>query len=159
MELMKNGMNRLGPLLHDAARAMRKRFEYRTRQLGLSSAQWRLLINLAREERMTQARLADLLDVEPISVSRLIDRMEAAGWVARETDPCDRRVRLIVPTPKARLAHDDIRAIADEVYDEALHGLSATARDALIKSLNTIVGNLSEPCAEPPGQPQEGRKP
>jgi len=140
---MMYGMDRLGPLLHGAARAMRKRFEYRMREMGLSSAQWRLLVNLARQERMTQAGLADLLDVEPISVSRLVDRMEAAGWVARETDPRDRRVRLIVPTPKARLAHEDIRAIADEVYDEALNGLSATERDTLVKGLSAISANLS----------------
>jgi len=157
---MKYEMNRLGPLLHDSARALRKRFDYRTRQLGLSSAQWRLLINLAREERMTQARLADLLDVEPISVSRLIDRMEAAGWVARETDPHDRRVRLIVPTDQARLAHDDIRAIADEVYDEALSGMTSTQRDTLVKGLNAIIENLSGPCPEqPPGPTREAPKP
>ncbi len=152
---MNYDLKRLGPLLHDAARAMRKRFEYRTRELGLSSAQWRLLINLAREGRMTQTRLADLLDVEPISVSRLIDRMQAAGWVARQTDPNDRRVRLIVPTEKARLAHDDIRTIADTVYDEALSGLSAMERNTLAKGLNAIIDNLSGPCAEPSDPTQE----
>ncbi len=64
--------------------------------MGLSSAQWRLLIHVLKEERVTQARLAERLEIEPISVSRLIDRMEQAGWVMRETDPNDRRVRLIV---------------------------------------------------------------
>jgi len=156
---MNYDLDRLGPLLHDAARAMRKRFECCTRQLGLSSAQWRLLVNLARDERATQARLADLLDVEPISVSRLIDRMQTAGWVRRETDPSDRRVRLIVPTPKARRAHDEIRAIANGVYDEALNGLSAPQRDTLVKGLNVIIENLSEACPARSAQPQAARKP
>ena len=87
----------LGPLLHDAARLIRRRFEQHTADLGLSSAQWRLLIHVLKEERVTQARLAERLEIEPISVSRLIDRMVQAGWVMRETDPNSKPQRLPQP--------------------------------------------------------------
>mgnify|MGYP000607290851 CR=1 FL=1 len=81
----------LGLLLHDARRAVVRRFEARAASHGLSSAQWRLLFALKRLGPCTQARLAERLEIEPISVSRLIDRAEEAGWVTREADPADRR--------------------------------------------------------------------
>ena len=141
---MKLGLEKLAPLLHDASRAMRKRFEQRTQALGLSSAQWRLFIHLAREGRASQARLADLLDIEPISVPRLLDRMASADWVTRELDMSDRRVRVIVPTPKALRAYEQIRAIASGVYDEALADVSKREREILVVGLNSIVKNLSD---------------
>ncbi|MGP3695796.1 MarR family winged helix-turn-helix transcriptional regulator [Rhodobacter sp. NSM] len=145
---MKTDTDRLGLLLHDATRAIRKRFERQTSHLGLSTAQWRLLAQLSREPRATQARLADLLDIEPISVSRLIDRMELGGWVRREADPCDRRARLVAPTEKTQAAYATIKAIADEVYDEALEGIPADRRGDLVSMLRTIVTNLNDAEAE-----------
>ena len=143
MRLMKIETDRLGLLLHDAARAVRKRFEQRTSGLGLSSAQWRLLALVSREGPINQAWLADRLDIEPISVSRLVDRMEQAGWVSREPDPGDRRVRLIRPTPKTLSAYAEIKATAGDVYAEALAGLSPDERCILVVGLNTIITNLS----------------
>ncbi len=98
MALMTERLNpdltdRLGFLLHDAGRLMRKRFEHHSGRYGLSSAQWRLLVRVFKEEGVAQARLAELLEIEPISVSRLIDRMQGAGWIERRTDMADRRVR------------------------------------------------------------------
>ena len=156
---MKTGTDRLGLLLHDAARAIRKRFEQRTSGLGLSSAQWRLLAIVSREGRATQARLADLLEIEPISVSRLVDRMEQGGWVIRTHDPADRRVRIVVPTETSLSAYAEIKATANEVYDEALAGLGTTERAALIAGLNTIISNLAAPdAAASMCQPQEARE-
>lgn len=140
---MEMGLERLGLLLHDASRAMRKCFDERARALGLSSAQWRLLVNVLREGQATQARLAELLEIEPISVSRLLDRMEALDWVKREAHPTDRRVRVVVPTDKAQTTVAEIRAMAAEVYAEALVGLSDPQREALVVGLNTIIRNLS----------------
>jgi DNA-binding MarR family transcriptional regulator len=141
---MKNdGIEKFGLLLHDAARLMRKRFELRGKELGLLSAQWRLLVRLLREGRSTQARLADLMEIEPISVSRLVDRMTEAGWVTREPDENDRRVRIVVPTAKTIAAFADIRTVADEVYAEAMAGLPDAERRALVAALTVVVANLS----------------
>lgn len=145
---MKNDTDKLGLLLHDASRAVRKRFEALTSHQGLSSSQWRLLAHLLRGGRMTQTRLADLLEIEPISVSRLIDRMEQGGWVRREPDPKDRRVRLVVPTERALETQTEIRAIADDVYAEALRGLPAEARAELIGMLKTVISNLGSADAD-----------
>ena len=69
--------------------------------------------------------------------------MEAGGWVSREMDENDRRVRIIVPTDKTIAAYEDVRRMASEVYDEALAGIGAAERAALVSGLNTIITNLS----------------
>ena len=69
--------------------------------------------------------------------------MEAQGWVTRENDPADRRVRRVLPTVKALLAFDHIRAIADDVYAEALGGLSDLQRQDLTMGLTSIINNMS----------------
>ncbi len=142
--LMKNdGTENFGLLLHDATRLLRARFERHARELGLSSAQYRLLIRLKREGEATQARLAELMEIEPISVSRLVTRMEQAGWVQRRPDARDRRIRLVAPTRKTLEAFSDIRVLAEAVYDEALAGLSPDERRALIEALKLVQRNLS----------------
>jgi MarR family transcriptional regulator, transcriptional regulator for hemolysin len=139
-----DGSERLGFLIHDAQRLLRKRFEARAATYGLSTAQWRLLVRLVKDEGSTQARLAEFLEIEPISVSRLVDRMEASGWVTRKQDAGDRRVRMIFPTEKSRNAFSAVKAIAGEIYEEALTGLSETERRALISGLVKLVENLGE---------------
>lgn len=152
MPLMNlDGTDRLGFLIHDAARLMRKRFEALGSRHGLSSAQWRLLVRVVKSEGVTQARLAELLEVEPISVSRLLDRMEEGGWIERRQDLNDRRVRLIFPTDKSRQAFEAIKGVAGEVFEQALTGLSTTERQTLIRGLMTLVDNLSDgevPCQQ-----------
>ncbi len=141
---MNFAQDQLGPLLHDAARLVRKRFAQRASEYGLSSAQWRLLAVVLREGRASQARIADKLEIEPISVSRLVDRMEQAGWVAREPDPDDRRVRVIVPTASTLLIKNDLKAMADSVFAEALSALAPEARATLIAGLATVTATLSQ---------------
>ena len=82
-----------GFLLYDAARLLRRDFERRAKQLGLTRAQWSVLAHLARNEGTNQAAAADVLEIEPITLVRLLDRLEAAGWVERRPDPNDRRAR------------------------------------------------------------------
>ncbi len=147
-----DGTERLGFLIHDAARLMRKRFETLGAAYGLSAAQWRLMVRLVKEEGIAQARLAELLEIEPISVSRLLDRMEESGWVERRQDAGDRRVRMIFPTEKSRKTFGEVKAIAGEVFEEALAGLSPEERRATIHGLSTIVDNLS--AAETPAETQ-----
>lgn len=135
----------LGFLLADAARMMRRRFERRSNPYGLSTAQWRLLVILGRDGPSSQSHLAETLDIEPISVSRLIDRMESAGWVERRPNPADRRAKIIVATARAGQMHSRIREISDQIYDDALASLSDAEREALRHALAMIVTNLSDP--------------
>ncbi|MDX8462895.1 MarR family winged helix-turn-helix transcriptional regulator [Mesorhizobium humile] len=142
--MVSDGIDRLGFLIHDVQRLMRKRFEARASGLGLSSAQWRLMVRVAKEEGINQARLAELLEIEPISVSRLVDRMEEGGWIERRQDATDRRVRMIFPTEKASAAYADVKSLAGEVYEESLTGVSPEDRRILIRVLDTIVQNLTD---------------
>lgn len=141
--MKKTKIDQLGSLIHDAGRLLRKNFEKRGQEHGLSSAQWRLLVRVVREQNPTQARLAELMEIEPISVSRLIDRMEQGGWVRRCAHETDRRVNRVVPTDKSLSAYSAIKAVAAEVYEEALAGVDEDMRAALISALALMVANLS----------------
>ena len=136
-------IDRLGFLVHDATRLLRRRFEKKGSEHGLSSAQWRLLARVAKEEGVAQARLAELLEIEPISVSRLIDRMEKGGWIERRADAADRRVKMIFPTAKSRETYGAIKSFAAEIYEEALTGIPEETRAALIAGLEAMIENLS----------------
>lgn len=141
---MKPDPDQLGILLHDGARLIRRRFEQQAASYGLSSAQWRLLVQVLRTGGITQARLADRLEIEPISVSRLVDRMEQAGWVMRQPDPADRRIKVIVATETTHKLKAEVKAIAHAVFAEALSGLTPEARDTLLTGLATLNETLSK---------------
>jgi DNA-binding MarR family transcriptional regulator len=134
----------LGLLIADVSRLMRRRFDDRARVIGLTRAQWRTLVVLSRNEGSNQGKLADLLDVEPITLCRMVDRLEEAGHVERRRDPADRRAWLIYLTEAARPLLDDIRVIADGLFEDALTGLDAAAREQLYGALSVIRTNLSD---------------
>jgi DNA-binding MarR family transcriptional regulator len=133
----------LGFLISDVSRLMRKRFDERARLMGVTRAQWRTLTTLKRHEGIHQGGLADLLEVEPISLCRMIDRLEEAGLVERRRDPADRRAWLIFLTDKARPILDQLKALADEMFVDALYGVSEQDRAATMTTLNAIRTNLS----------------
>lgn len=135
----------LGFLMQDVTRLLRKRFEGQAAALGLTSAQWRLLVNLMRHGPLPQARLAELLEIEPISLSRLVDRMAEAGWVERRPDPNDRRIRIVHATDQTRAQIGAARHIADSIYAEALAGLPPDASETMTAMLRRIICNLSQP--------------
>ena len=92
----------LGFLISDVSRLMRRRFDERARQLGATRAQWRTLTMLSRNEGLNQGALADLLEVEPITLCRMIDRLEESGLVERRRDPADRRAWQLFLTEKSQ---------------------------------------------------------
>jgi MarR family transcriptional regulator, transcriptional regulator for hemolysin len=142
----------LGFLISDTARLLRRRFDQRARHLGLTRAQWQVLAHLHRNEGINQIGLADLLDIEAITLCRTIDRMEEGGWVERRPDPKDRRARLLFLTNRARPLIAKLRTLADELYEEALEGLPPRSRDALVEILVAMRANLaarSDAAAEP----------
>src|SRR5262245_26297396 len=101
-----------GFILHDIARLMRKRFDQRARALGLSRSQWQVLAHLSRHQGINQSGLAEILEIENITLGRLIDRMEEAGWVERRPDPNDRRARRLYMTEKVEPMMERMRALA-----------------------------------------------
>lgn len=132
-------------LISDVSRLMRRRFDERARLIGVTRAQWRTLTTLSRHEGANQGTLADLLEVEPISLCRMIDRLEEAGLVERRRDPGDRRAWLIFLTDKAKPIITELRTLADGLFTYALSGVDETARSATMATLNAIHANLSTP--------------
>ena len=134
----------IGALMHDIARLMRRRFERRTRQTGLSITrqQARALLSVARNEGLSQAAVATLLDIEPIALVRLLDRLHEEGLVERRLHPTDRRVRTLWLTPLGWTVVDRILAINAQIREEACAGLSAAAREALLQTLDHLKSNL-----------------
>lgn len=137
-----------GFLLSDTARLLRRRFDQKVRALGLTRAQWQVLAHLARNEGTNQASLADLIEVEPITLGRTLDRMEQGGWVERRADPNDRRARRLFMTDKARPILARMRGLADEIYAVALAGLSDEARMQVLSGLEHVRANLSNRNAD-----------
>jgi MarR family transcriptional regulator, transcriptional regulator for hemolysin len=133
-----------GFILHDVARLLRKRFDQRARALGFTRAQWQVLAHLARNEGIHQTGLADILEIENITLGRLIDRLEEAGWVERRLSPSDRRVRLLFLTEKAKPIHARMQALGKLTREEALSGLSAGQQADLYNMLRHVRANLSE---------------
>jgi DNA-binding MarR family transcriptional regulator len=130
-------------LLSDAARLLRRRFDERARAIGVTRAQWRTLTILSRNEGTTQGALAELLEVEPITLCRMIDRLEEAGHVERRRAPADRRAWNIYLTDRSRPLLDRLRRVGETVVEDALTGLDPDARAALTRSLEIVRENLS----------------
>lgn len=135
----------LGFLLHDAARLLRKRFEQEARRtgLGLTRSQWQVLAHLALHEGLHQSALADLLDIEPITLVRILDKLQALGLVERRPHAKDRRLWVLFLTEAAHPLLGRMRALGQEVREQALAGISEADRDLLMRMLTHIKHNLS----------------
>jgi DNA-binding MarR family transcriptional regulator len=133
----------IGFLLKDATRLLRRRFEREIQGMPMTPAQLQVIAQLSRHEGIGQAGLAARLDIEPMTLSRHVDRMEAAGLVERRQDPNDRRARRLFTTEKSRELLAPMRAQAEEVYGQALTGVSPEARASFVAVLETIIRNLS----------------
>jgi DNA-binding MarR family transcriptional regulator len=136
--------HRFGFLVHDVGRLCSRHFDrHAQRHLKLTRAQCQVLVYLAIDEGICQAALADLLEMAPIALARLLDRMEDAQWVRREPNPLDRRAYRLYLTRKAEAALGAIRRLGDEVQEEALAGLSDADRQRLIALLRRVRRNLT----------------
>jgi len=121
--------------LVETARLMRTFVDQRARQHGTTRAQWGVLARLRRHEGLKQAALAELLDLQPISLGRLIDRLEQQRLVRRGPDPADRRAHLLTLTTEGRRLVDELDALRGELADEML---GAIDDDALVTTLATL---------------------
>jgi MarR family transcriptional regulator, transcriptional regulator for hemolysin len=119
----------IGFLISDVARLMRTAFDRRVRQLGLTRSQWLVINRLHRRPGATQSELAEMLEVEKPTAGRMVDRMEASGWVERRADGADRRVNRLYLTREADLIQRRLSKIADRTIDDALSRLSLRERE------------------------------
>jgi DNA-binding MarR family transcriptional regulator len=129
-------------LIHDVARLMRTRADQRARAHGMTRAQWVILIRLNMHPGMSQNELASLVEVEPITIARLIDRLEARGLVERRHDPRDRRVRRLHLTSDARPYLALLQSYADDLRRMLSAGIDDDTLEKVTTALLTIKDNL-----------------
>jgi DNA-binding MarR family transcriptional regulator len=134
----------LGFLISDVSRLMRRRFDERAREVGATRAQWRTLTTLSRNEGLNQGALADLLEVEPITLCRMIDRLEEAGLVERRRDDADRRAWRIHLTAAAAPVIAKLEAMGDRFNADILAGISDGDRETTLRVLARVRHNLDQ---------------
>lgn len=127
----------------ETAQAMRREFDRRAQTLGVTRAQWRVLTRLSRQDGLRQVELAELLDVEPITLCRMIDRLSDAGLVERRADEEDRRAWRIGLTAKAGPIIEGLRSLAQAFLDDALDGISAADQKKVMAALEQVRANIA----------------
>jgi DNA-binding MarR family transcriptional regulator len=130
-------------LMHEFARQFRVCFDRRAQRLGLTRSQWRVLRILGRNPGIRQSHLAELMEVEPITLVRMLDRMQKAGWIERREDPGDRRANSIVLTGKVDGILTQMQTISQELRQEALEGFSEQELKQLLAFLRRMKSNIS----------------
>ena len=132
----------LGFLLGDVSRLVRGRFDKRAATLGLTRAQWRVLARLRRREGINQTELAEILEIETITLGRHIDRLAAKGWVERRPDPADRRAWKLYLDPSVRPLLAKMRKFSETTRREVLKGIPEAESEQLIDTLLQIKSNV-----------------
>jgi len=131
-----------GFLLNDVARLMRTAYDRRIRKLGLTRAQWWVLTHLFRGDGVSQTELAETLEIEKPTLGRLLDRLEAKGWIRRAHDARDRRMWRVHLTEEVEPALRTMRVLAAELRRDALAGIDAAERERFVDTLLAIKENL-----------------
>jgi len=132
-------------LLVDSSRLLRRAFDDRVRATGATSPQARLLLMLARNPDQNQAWYAERLEIEPITLCRMVDRMEESGLVERQPDPTDRRARLLHLTLRSRSEIESIERALDGLTETMLSGFDDKEQAQLAAMLKRIAENLAAP--------------
>lgn len=143
----------IGYLIADLTRLFGRIFDRRAAHLGLTRAQWRALKRIHDHQGLSQVELADGMDMEPIAVGRLVDRLQKAGFVERRTDPDDRRRWRLYLRPQAMQVMDDIIELSSRLRAEALEGLSDGEVEAVMRALLHLRDNLTRLDRESRGAP------
>lgn len=129
--------------INETARAVRRLFDQRASAMGVTRAQWRVLARLKREPGLRQVELAERLDMEPITLCRIVDRLEEAGLVERKSDPSDRRAWLLELTKRADPLVKQLRGLAREIAEEAMDGIRESKLRELQERLAAIRANVA----------------
>ena len=126
----------------DVARMLRTYADQRARQFGISRAQWGVLVRLDRSEGLKQSELAEILDLQPISLTRLLDRLAENGLIERRPDPNDRRANRLYLTPAARPLLEQLAGLGVDMMATVLETLDAKSVERLLRDLGVMKDNL-----------------
>jgi MarR family transcriptional regulator for hemolysin len=131
-------------LLNDVARLLRTCADQKARHFGMTRAQWAVLARLQRSEGLKQSELADMLDLQPITLTRLLDRLSANGLIERRPDPDDRRANRLFLTPAAGPLMEHLDRLGNELMTTVLDGIDPAAVRAMIGTLAHARDNLRQ---------------
>jgi DNA-binding MarR family transcriptional regulator len=137
----------LGFLIGDVTRLYRREFDRRAAHLGLTRVQWRALRRIERVEGLTQVALAEDLELAPIAVGRVLDRLEKAGFIERRPDPADRRCWRLHLAPGSAMVMAGVDRIAAELREQVFAGIAAEdlqATERVMSTLKTKLGGTSK---------------
>lgn len=146
---MSDQTSNLSFMLHDVARLLSRRFEQLAGHLGLTRAQWRAIAYLSKNEGMNQVCLADMLEVEPITLVRMLDKLEQRGLIERRMDPNDRRAWRLFLKAEARPLLEAVAPLGEATRAEALDGVDGEERGRLMETLTLMKSNLLAACQAP----------
>jgi MarR family transcriptional regulator for hemolysin len=138
----------------DVARLLKTYADHRARQFGISRAQWAVLVRIERNEGLNQSELAELLDLQPISLTRLLDRLADNGLIERRPDPNDRRANRLYLTPAAKPLLERLTNLGADIMETVLGGLDEKSIERMLKQLVTVKDNLRR-AINASAQPQE----
>lgn len=128
--------------ISDVARLLRTYADQRAREFGMTRAQWAVLSRVEHSEGLKQCELAEMLDLQPITLTRLIDRLCDGGLIERRSDPDDRRAKRLYLTPAARPVLDGLTRLGKDMMATVLAGIEPTAIEQLLAHLLTLKTNL-----------------
>ena len=133
----------IGFLIADVSRHIRRAFDAEARAIGVTRPQWRVLTMLSRNEGISQGALADLLELEPMTLCRMVDRLAEAGLVERRPNPADRRAWRLHLTEGAQPLLTRLRGLADNLFADALGDIAQSRIEAMRDTLESIQSNLA----------------
>jgi MarR family transcriptional regulator, transcriptional regulator for hemolysin len=151
---MEDRQRNFGFLLKEVSRRYVSRFEVRAAEIPVNLAQAKALVRLEKNQGVSQARLAELAEVDPMAMVRILDRMEAEGLLERRPDPADRRARCLYLTAKAKPILSEIWRLSDEIRAEIFAGVSKAEREQFMTVLERLYDNISQlegPAPSTPG--------
>jgi MarR family transcriptional regulator, transcriptional regulator for hemolysin len=131
-----------GFILNDVARLLRTYADYKAAQFGITRAQWAVLVRLERSEGLNQTELADMLDLQPITLTRLLDKLSDSGLIERRPDPGDRRAKRLFLTPAARPLLKRLAELGEETMTSTLAGIEHDGIEKMVSQLALVKENL-----------------
>ena len=125
-------------MIMEVARLLKTYADQRARQYGMTRAQWAVLFRLDRSEGLKQSELAELLDLQPITLTRLLDRLSDNGLIERRADPNDRRANRLFLTPAARPLLERLTVLGEDMMGTVLAGLDAKTSERMLRDLGLV---------------------
>ena len=136
-------------VMAQVSRLMRRAFDEKARTIGVTRPQWQVLSLLTVHEGINQGGLAELLEVEPITLGRMVDRLQDSELVERRPDPADRRAWRLHLTEKARALLQQLKPMADDMVEIALEGIAPEQSEAMMVVMRRMRSNLSRRVVDP----------